>query len=123
MSGNPVISGSYQGHTVVVLFTGTRCDGCERALSAAQAVYADNRDLVVVGVFRPEDPEKAARSLAARLELRFPLLIDRQGVIARRFGATEVPSAFVADRRGRVRWVGGTDVTKESLAMAVDWAD
>jgi peroxiredoxin len=122
LSGNPVISGAYQGHKVVVSFVGEKCARCEHVLTAAQAVYADNREVVVLGVFSRDD-SLHARSIAARLALRFPVVVDRDGSLAKHFQIEKVPSTFVVDQRGRVSWLGGSDVTEDALTAAVHAAE
>jgi cytochrome c biogenesis protein CcmG/thiol:disulfide interchange protein DsbE len=122
LSGNTVISGAYEGHKVVVSFVGSSCERCAKVLRAAQSLYSDERELVVVGVFRRDDADRA-RSMATQLELRFPILVDRDGSMARHFQIQDVPSTFVVDGRGRVRWVGGSELTEDALAAAVHWVD
>jgi peroxiredoxin len=122
ISGNPVISGAYEGHKVVLSFVEAKCEKCERVLSAAQAVYSGDREVVVVGVFRREGSEKAL-STAARLELRFPVVVDRDGSLAKTFKIQDVPSTFVINQRGRVSWLGGSDLTEDGLSAAVAAAE
>ena len=122
LNGNPVMSGSYEGHKMVVSFVGAKCEPCERVLTAAQAVYAYNREVVVVGVFQREGSEKA-RSTAARLELRFPVVVDRDGSLAKHFHIEAVPSTFVVNERGRVSWLGGADLTEDGLNAALHAAE
>ena len=43
-----------------------------------------------------------ALSFARRLHLTYPLLHDRDGATARRFGVTGYPETVVLDRRGRI---------------------
>jgi peroxiredoxin len=123
VSGNPVISGGYSGHTVVVSFVDSGCESCERTLRAAQSMYSDQRELVVVSIFADKAPSSSVRSLAARLGLHFPVVVDDGNYIARRFGVSAWPSTFVVDARGRVRWVGGADLTEDGLSRAVASAD
>lgn len=118
LNGNPVMSGAYEGHKLVLSFVGVKCEPCERVLSAAQAVYSSNREVVVVGVFQREGSEKAL-STAARLELRFPVVVDRDGSLAKHFHIEQVPSTFVVNERGRVSWLGGADVTEDGLNAAL----
>lgn len=122
LSGNTVISGAYQGHKVVVSFVAEKCARCEHVLSAAQAVYADNREVVVLGVFKRDDSAHAL-SIAARLALRFPVVVDSDGSLARHFQIQDVPTTFVVDQRGRVSWLGGSDLTEEVLTAAVHAAE
>jgi peroxiredoxin len=124
LSGNQVISGAYQGHKVVVSFVGVKCAPCARVLTAAQSLYADDRELIVVGVFRGDDSAENARSMAAGLELKFPVVVDKDGALARQFKVDDqVPATFVVGESGRVRWVGGSDVTEDTLYAALDSAE
>lgn len=123
VSGNPVISGGYEGHTVVLTFVSAACEPCERVLAAAQDMYADQRELVVLGIFRKDESDAAARAIAARMQLRFPIVVDRDGVLANKFNVEALPSVVVVDSARRVRWIGGTDMTQEGLLAAVDSAD
>ncbi len=122
VSGNPVISGGYSGHTVVVSFVSSSCESCERTLRAAQSMYADQRELIVVSIFGKE-AHASVRSEAARLGLRFPVVVDGDGAISRRFQVNQWPSTFVIDPHGRVTWVGGSDVNEDTLSRAVAAAD
>lgn len=118
LNGNPLFSGAYEGRRVVVSFVAADCAACTRTLRAAQEMYSDMSDVVVVGVFAPEDAEGAS-SVVRRNELRFPVVIDHNGEIAERFRVDERPTTFVADGYGRVKWVGGSSVTEETLVSAV----
>jgi peroxiredoxin len=122
LTGNQVISGAYEGHKVVVSFVGVECAQCERILSAAQSVYADDRELIVLGVYGRDDSDKAL-SIAARLALRFPVVVDRDGSLAKHFKIQNVPTTFVVDQRGRVSWLGGSDVTEDHLSAALSAAE
>lgn len=118
LNGNPVISAGYEGHAMIVSFVGVKCEPCKRVLQAAQVAYEDDRDLVVVGVFDGDDAIDA-RSLTTGLALRFPVVVDDDGMLARRFQIEDVPRTFIVDARGRVRWVAGAELTEEGLLAAV----
>jgi hypothetical protein len=75
-------------------------------------------DVVVVGVFGGTD-QGTANSVVRRHELRFPVVVDSDGAIAKRFHVDELPTTFVADGFGRVQWVGGSALTEEGLTLAV----
>lgn len=122
LNGNRIYSSGYEGRVLVVSFVAVDCPACDRSLAAAQAVYADDRELVVVGVVRASDVEQALR-LSGRNSVRFPVIIDQDGSLARKFKVEGVPSTFVVDPGGRVRWVGGADLSREALASSVDDLD
>lgn len=122
LNGNELHSTGFHGNAIVVTFASSECDRCERSLAAAQEAYGGSRELVVVGVFRPTDAHEV-RAISARLDLKFPIVLDADGSIARRFLVKQWPSTFVVDASGRVRWVGGADVTEDSLARAIAASD
>ncbi|HLV68268.1 MAG TPA: TlpA disulfide reductase family protein [Polyangiaceae bacterium] len=122
LNGSPLYTGAYNGRTVVVSFLASDCGPCEDTLVAAQAMYEDRHDVVVVGVFGDPD-DSGARSLTRKHEVRFPVVVDEDGSIARLFQIDTVPKTFVVDARGRVRWVGGPELTEDGLLTAVAAAE
>jgi len=123
LSGNPLYTSGFEGRTVVVSFVAAGCEPCERTLAAAQSMYADRHDVVVVGVFNGESDVEPALTVASKHALKFPLILDPHGSIARRFKIDDVPRTFVVDGGGRVRWVGGSEMTQDGLVAAVSAAD
>lgn len=118
LNGNPLFSGAYQGRRVVVSFVEAECSACDTTLQAAQAMYSDMSDVVVVGVFG-EDDAGSATSVVRQHEVRFPVVVDHDGAIAKLFHVDRRPTTFVADGYGRVQWVGGSALTEEGLTLAV----
>lgn len=123
LSGNPLYTSGFEGRTLVVSFVATGCEPCERTLAAAQSMYADRHDVVVVGVFQREKDAEHALTVASKHALKFPLILDPDGAISKRFQIQEVPRTFVVDGAGRVRWVGGSEMTQDGLVAAVSAAD
>jgi peroxiredoxin len=118
LNGNQLFSGAFHGRRLVVSFVSSDCEACGTTLEAAQAMYSDLSDVVVVGVFEPDDADDAL-STVKRLELHFPVVVDEGGAIAKRFHVEKRPTTFVTDSYGRVQWVGGANVTLEGLTRAV----
>jgi hypothetical protein len=61
-------------------------------------------------------PTDVAR-FAKEYEISFPILLDRDGELARRFKPTHVPEAFVLDAQGRVAYRGRIDDTYARLGV------
>ena len=55
----------------------------------------------MIGVNLGEDPE-TVRRFARKLEIPFPLLLDREGESPRLFGLWAHPNTVLIDRKGRV---------------------
>lgn len=109
---------------VLLDFWATWCRPCERSLPATQRLHERYREqgLTVVGV-SVDGPRNWARvrPFANRLGLGFPIVIDEDGSLARRFRVGGVPTTVLLDGNGRVvrvhtGWVPGED---DSLAAAV----
>jgi cytochrome c biogenesis protein CcmG/thiol:disulfide interchange protein DsbE len=88
---------------VVVNFWASWCTPCRDEsplLERWQKRLAGDR-ATVLGV-DTEDVASDALGFARRMKLTYPLLRDRDGAAARRFGVTGYPETVVLDRRGRV---------------------
>jgi peroxiredoxin len=58
----------------------------------------------LLGVNIDDDPSQA-QQLAAKLGLRFPVLLDSDKQVSRLYDLTTMPSTVLIDRDGRVRYV------------------
>lgn len=61
----------------------------------------NNQGLEVIGVNLGEDPE-TVRKFARDMDIRFPLLLDREGQSPRLFGLWGHPNTVLIDRKGLV---------------------
>src|SRR5689334_17751256 len=96
LGGSVFEPGTFYERPLVVSFASPDCAACDRSLRAAQAMYGDLHDVVVIGVIRDAEKEDAL-SLTSRNGLKFPIVVDADGSIARRFQVKHVPKTFVAD--------------------------
>ena len=91
----------------VVDFWASWCEACIEAMPALEHLYRRNRDrgVHVVGVSVDEDPQ-SAMGTAMSLGTTFPIVIDQHGRIQGAYDVGKIPTTFVIDRNGLVRWVG-----------------
>ncbi len=98
----------WQGNVVIVDFWGTFCGPCKKSfpkIEALRARYeANGLRVVAISEDEPEDKGKIP-SFADNAGARFPLAWDGDKSIARRYALDSMPSTFVIDRRGVVRFV------------------
>jgi peroxiredoxin len=64
--------------------------------------------LLAVASNRNETPAEIARN-AENLKMTYPVLLDTDGIVAERLGATHAPSVFIVDRSGVLRYRGAID--------------
>jgi thiol-disulfide isomerase/thioredoxin len=108
-----------RGHKVVVVkFFSKYCEPCKRSLPWFQKFATEHPEVAVLGVDEDER-ESDARDLVTMYGLRFPIVHDSGNALSGRFRVSDMPITFVADKKGRIRWVGGPDQTESDLEAAV----
>jgi len=102
--------GDYRGRVVIVNFWATWCPPCREEMPSMQRAWERIRDegIVMLGINLGED-EDAIFEFTAGYPVDFPLLMDRDSSVIRAWGVRGLPTTFVIDPRGRIRYraVGG----------------
>ena len=73
-------------------------------------------------VIARQDCGETARDVVRRYGLTFPVIHDASNVLAGRFRVSTMPSTFVADPSGTIRWIGAEGQTEQDLRQAVQAA-
>ena len=108
----------YRGKVVVLNFWATWCPPCRYEMPsmerAHKKVAGDGIALLAINVGESEDE---IFEFTGRYPVTFPLLLDSDGAVIRRYGVIGLPTTFVIDPRGRVthRAVGGREWDDERL--------
>jgi peroxiredoxin len=94
-----------RGRVVLVNFWATWCGPCRVEMPHLNRLYDKYRDagFVLLAVNIDEDPKTAA-SLAAKLGMRFPVLLDTDKKVSRLYDLSAMPSTMLIDRDGQVRY-------------------
>ncbi len=103
LDGGVVDSRSLHGKVVVVEFFAQYCRPCWRTLPEVQRLAASDPELVVVGIGE-DDHASATAMMVSQLKLSFPVVHDAGNAVAARFRVTQIPTTFVLDRHGVIRW-------------------
>ena len=113
-----------RGKVVIVNLWASWCGPCRAELPAIEQLYNAQRDqgltiLAVHGTF--QDSEASARAFAQELGLTFPIVLDRDGAVSRRYQLRALPSTFIVDRKGIIRDViFGGPLSEATLQSKVD---
>ena len=71
----------------------------------------DPKDFAIVSINFKEDAGHV-RAFLKRVNVDFPVLLDRDGVVSSRWRVFAFPSSFLLDRQGKVRY---------SVNTAIEW--
>jgi thiol-disulfide isomerase/thioredoxin len=121
VDGHLVDGGMLAGSPVLVKFFADYCQPCKDTLPAAERIHEAYPDVMFVGIDEDESSE-AAKAVASRYGLTFPVVHDGSNVLAGRFRVSSMPMTFVADGAGVIRWVGAEGQTEDDLRRAVQAA-
>ena len=103
LQGRPRSLHHYRGRPVLVHFWATWCPICRFEEGSIDAIA---RDHAVLSVAAGSGDAEALRAYMAERGLSFPVLVDEDGELARRWRVVGVPASFVVDGQGRIRWAG-----------------
>jgi peroxiredoxin len=93
-----------RGRVVMVNFWATWCGPCRQEMPHLNKLHDKYRDagFVLLGV-NIDDNVRAATDLAAKLGLKFPVLLDTDKSVSRLYDMGSMPATVLIDREGRVR--------------------
>jgi peroxiredoxin len=96
--------GEQRGRVVMVNFWATWCGPCRVELPQLARLHEKYAaaGFLMLGVNIDDDPAQA-RSLAARLGLKFPVLLDTDKKVVGAYDLNAMPASVLIDRDGRVR--------------------
>ena len=109
-----------RGKVVLINFWATWCVPCRTEMPEIEQAYRTyaSRGFAVLAVDVQETADQV-RPFMAELNLSFPALLDLDGAVSRAYFARALPSSFVVDRQGIVRYVKvgplTTDVLREQI--------
>jgi peroxiredoxin len=93
------------GKVLIVDFWATWCAPCKDSFPAYQKLLGEFGDkLMVIGVSVDDDPS-GIRRFAKETSVSFPLAWDQHQVVAGRYKPTTMPTSFIIDQNGIVRYV------------------
>jgi cytochrome c biogenesis protein CcmG/thiol:disulfide interchange protein DsbE len=111
------------GKPAVVRFWADWCKYCEAEMKAIETVYQRHKDkgLTVLAVNAGQDRATAA-AFVKKIGVTYPILLDEETKVSKRYGVVGLPTTFFIDSSGVVRGkiVGEADeATFEREALAL----
>ena len=107
LSAQPRSLDEFAGKVLLVSFWASWCTPCLQEMPSmrrlAEAMHA--KPFAVIGV-NVGEAQRRVQATAKRLEIDFTVLLDKDSAVFKGWGATVLPTAYVLDRSGRVRYIG-----------------
>lgn len=95
LSGGQVTLSQTQAETVVLNFWFTNCPPCRQEIPELSAFAASNPSVPLYGVSVEQTPPDRLAALSERLGVRYPVLRDPSGEIARKYGVSLFPTTVI----------------------------
>jgi cytochrome c biogenesis protein CcmG, thiol:disulfide interchange protein DsbE len=112
----------YRGKVVLVNFWATWCEPCRAEMPSMDRLRGslEGKPFAVLAVNLAE-PLSRIEKFADATPVRFPLLRDRDGAVAKTWKAKLLPASFLIGRDGRIKYVayGELDWTSEPVRARV----
>lgn len=102
LQGEPLDLRALQGRPAVVHFWATWCPVCELEQGTIAAIAEDHP---LLGVAMQSGTDEEVVDYLGAQGLDYPVINDPRGELARRYGVVGVPTTFVLDAEGKVRFV------------------
>jgi cytochrome c biogenesis protein CcmG/thiol:disulfide interchange protein DsbE len=107
-----------RGSVVVVNFWASWCAACREELPRLRSLARQQRGVVFLGVDE-QDTRSGGRGFVRRFRPGYRSVLDADGSLLRRFGSIGVPSTFIVDRSGRIRYEALGAVDAAALRDAI----
>lgn len=121
LKGSPVaMPDEYKGKVVLIHFFATWCTYCPKEVAALESIYRKYRDRGVVpcSVDVGESKDKVA-SFREREGVSYPLLLDPASSAAKEYGVTGIPTTYIVDTSGVLRFRIIGEITEDGLERIV----
>lgn len=106
LGGDPVTLSDLRGRVVVINLWASWCPPCRAEMPALQAAHEADKDrgLVILAVdMTYQDSVDDAAAFVEELGLTFPVLLDRDGTVARQYLLRALPSTYFVGPDGIIR--------------------
>lgn len=108
LAGKPVNAASLAGKVVIVDFWATWCAPCREELPQLQKFHQKYgaKGLVIVGVSIDKE-SGGIKDFLGKMKVTFPVVHDAAHAVAGKYAPPRMPTSYVVDRKGIVRYVHG----------------
>jgi len=122
LDGGVATLGQLEGQVVLVNFWATWCPPCRAEMPGLEAVYEGRRaaGFTVLGISLDERPPAEVAAFLRDHGIRYPVAMATPEAVAAFGGVSTLPTSYLIDRRGRVRYTVHGLFAGVALRAAVD---
>lgn len=99
LSGQKVNLQSLKGEPVLLHFWASWCGICKLEQDSIEAI---SKDYTVISIAMKSGSKDEIIQYMQKNQLSFPVIADKQGDIAERYGVSAVPASFIINSEGRI---------------------
>ena len=116
LSGESVALSDYRGQVILVNAWATWCPPCKAEMPAIHEFYQthQNDGFVVLAINSQEDAATVQRFITAQ-GFTFPVLLDIQASVLDQYQVRGLPTSFIIDRDGILRYIHTGAITRQQL--------
>lgn len=113
LAGQAVRLSAYRGQVVLVNLWATWCPPCRDEMPSMERLHQRLRErgFVLLAVSQDEGGAAVVKPFVEQMQVTFPVLVDPQGEVGKKYGVWGFPESFLVDREGRIvdRVIGPRD--------------
>ncbi len=94
-----------KGKAVFINFWGSWCQPCRKELPALNELQRKNKEVVIIAINIDKSREKADNFLKKISLDQLTILLDPGTKVISSFGARAMPTSYILDREGKVRFI------------------
>lgn len=123
LAGSPKTLADYRGKVVLLNYWASWCPPCRHEMPSMERLRQKmaGRPLEIVAIDSAE-PVEDVRGFLATMKLQFPILLDPEGENTRRWKVYALPTSFLLDAEGHIRYVlkGGAEWDEGEFLQAIE---
>jgi peroxiredoxin len=106
LAGRSVSLSTFRGKVVIVNFWATWCGPCRREIPSLERLYQSRKEkgLEILAVSVDRTSSSKVASFVTDYRMSFPVLLNPDGDVGQRYWAKAIPSSFILDKKGVIRW-------------------